>query len=78
MSGMRNDRAILLPGLIHPVQGKHVLGEVDPQKDHGHEHPLSSGERMRFRNPIVSLQLPARLGSFRGSPIRDGDVSFIR
>ena len=68
-------------GLNHPVKGKHVLGEVDPQQDKGHGHPLLSGEHMRFRNPIVSLQLPARLGSFRSSPGRDGTgmfLSFVR
>ena len=65
-------------GLIHPVHGKLVLGEVDPQKGNGHGHRLSSGEHMRFRNPIVSLQFPARLGSFRSAPSRDGDVPFIR
>ena len=65
-------------GVIHPVQGKHVLGEVGPQKDNGHVHPLSNGEHMRFRDPIVSLQLPARLGLFRSSPGRNGDVPFIR
>lgn len=67
-------------GGIDTVQGKHVLGEIDAEKDNRHGHLLASvGSGLRLSNPIVD---PARrqrmrknLGSLAG---RLGDVSFIR
>ena len=58
---------------VHAVQGKHVLGEIDADRDNSHGLPLSS-ELMRFATPSwhsVAVRRNARLAW-------DGEVPFIR
>jgi hypothetical protein len=60
------------------VQGKHVLGQIDAEKQNGHGHPLPMGNRLRFRNPILAPGRTCRYGSNRSSGTVGGDVPFIR
>jgi len=61
-----------LAGRIHAMQGKYVLGEIDPQSDNGHGLPLSN-ELMRFRTSHRGTSLPVAAMRL----VRDGEVPFI-
>jgi hypothetical protein len=68
-----------LAGIIDAVQGKHVLGQIDPDKHNGHRRLLAKGRlRMRFRNPIIRPSSPGNQRGCRGSLGMRGDAPFIR
>jgi hypothetical protein len=58
---------------IHPVDRKHVLGEIDADVDNGHGLPLPS-ELMRLRTSHRGTTLPVAASRL----VRDGEVPFIR
>lgn len=65
--------------LVDTVQGKHVLGQIDAEKQNRHGHFLASaGWRMRLRNPIVVPGSRPCLRDNLGRAGRYGDVPFIR
>lgn len=57
---------------IHSVHHKHVLGEIDPNRNNGHGLPLPS-ELMRFATPSWHFDAVCRNTRLA----RDGEVPFI-
>ncbi len=60
-------------GRVHPVNGKHVLGEIDADEYHSHGLPLPT-ELMRVRTSHRGISMPAAAIRL----VRDGEVPFIR
>ena len=60
--------------LIHAMDGKDVLGQIDSYRDNAHGLPLSWFQMDDFRITILALRCPALSSPFP----RDGEVPFIR
>ena len=60
------------------MQGKYVLGKIDPEKHNREGHRLGQGYPLKNRIPVLALHRTDRFGSNLGGSARLGGATFVR